>query len=279
MTLNPFKAIYAWGVHFLMKSGPATKTIKLTDFKRLSYEIRPGDVILVAGRSRVSEVIKIVTQSHWSHAALYIGRLHDIESVAHRKVIENHFPCAPNDQLIIESEIGKGTVVTLLSNYQHDHLRICRPKGLRQDDANAVINYCVENLGKEYNVRQIFDLARFMFPWHWLPRRWRSSLFKHNAGKVTKEVCSTLIAKAFTSVDFPILPHIKMEEKGKNFELLHRNPRLYTPSDFDFSPYFDIVKYPLFGIDGSGLYHHLPWNKDKVYHDTPEEVSAVEKKL
>jgi len=261
-----------------MKSGPSVKTVKLTDFKRLSYEIRPGDVILIAGRSRVSEVIKIITQSHWSHAALYIGRLHDIESLAHRKVIESRFPCDPNDQLIIESEIGKGTVVSPLSNYRHDHLRICRPRGLRQDDANKIINYCIENLGREYNVRQIFDLARFLFPWHWLPRRWRSSLFEHNAGEVTKEVCSTLIARAFTSVDFPILPHINTQSQGRKFEMLHRNPRLYTPSDFDFSPYFDIIKYPLFVLDDGGQYHHLPWNRDKVYHDNPEEKSSVEKK-
>ena len=45
------------------------------DFKQLCYEIRPGDIILVEGRSRVSEVIKLITQSPWTHSALYIGHL------------------------------------------------------------------------------------------------------------------------------------------------------------------------------------------------------------
>ena len=39
------------------------------DFERLSFEIRPCDVLLVEGRSRVSEVIKTITQSVWTHSA------------------------------------------------------------------------------------------------------------------------------------------------------------------------------------------------------------------
>lgn len=255
-----------------MKTGPASQVAKLSDFKRLSYEIRPGDVILVSGRSRISEVIKIVTQSHWSHSALYIGRLHDIQSEAHRKIIEDNYNFEPTQQLIIETEIGKGTVVSLLSNYEHEHLRICRPKGLRQEDANTIINFCIEHHGNRYNIRQFLDLARFLFPWHMLPRRWRSSLFQHNAQETTQEVCSTLIAKAFAMVDFPLLPHVRIEEQGQKFELLQRNPRLFTPSDFDFSPYFDIIKYPFFLLDGSSLYRNLPWNKERFYHDNPEKT-------
>ena len=34
--------------------------ISLCDFERLSYELRPGDVILVQGRARISEVIKMI---------------------------------------------------------------------------------------------------------------------------------------------------------------------------------------------------------------------------
>ena len=35
--------------------------------------LRPGDVLLVEGRSRLSLAIKYLTQSTWSHAALYVG--------------------------------------------------------------------------------------------------------------------------------------------------------------------------------------------------------------
>src|SRR5689334_21697563 len=43
------------------------------DIDSLRATLRPGDVILVEGSQRVSEVIKYLTQSSWSHAALYVG--------------------------------------------------------------------------------------------------------------------------------------------------------------------------------------------------------------
>ena len=39
----------------------------------LVYALRPADIILVEGNSRVSSVIKYLTQSTWSHAAMYVG--------------------------------------------------------------------------------------------------------------------------------------------------------------------------------------------------------------
>ena len=35
--------------------------------------LRPGDVILVEGNSRLSAAIKYLTQSTWSHACIYVG--------------------------------------------------------------------------------------------------------------------------------------------------------------------------------------------------------------
>ncbi len=42
----------------------------LSDFEKVRHEVRPCDVVLIEGRSRVAEVIKLITQSSWSHAAL-----------------------------------------------------------------------------------------------------------------------------------------------------------------------------------------------------------------
>src|SRR5215510_7731907 len=39
----------------------------------LAPTLRPGDVLLVEGNTRVSAAIKYLTQSTWSHAALYVG--------------------------------------------------------------------------------------------------------------------------------------------------------------------------------------------------------------
>ena len=78
MGINPAawvgKKIVGWLITEQQPVGPP-----LCDFERVRYEVRPCDVILVEGRSRVSEIIRTVTQSPWSHAALYIGRIHDLD--------------------------------------------------------------------------------------------------------------------------------------------------------------------------------------------------------
>lgn len=262
---------------WLTKEGPPSPT-PLCDFNRLGFELRTGDVMLVEGRSRVSEVIKIITQSPWSHSALYVGRLYDIRDPDLRAVISYHYDGDPEDQLLIEAVMGRGTIVSALSHYRHDHIRICRPSSLAPADAEAVIAYSAKHLGWDYDVRQILDLARFFFPWSFLPRRWRSSLFQHNAGGPTRIVCSTLIAEAYGSVDFPILPFIDRAEDG-SVRFFKRNPRLFAPRDFDYSPYFSIIKYPFLGINDLGLYHRLPWSNEDVYNDERHAFNPAPSKV
>ena len=243
----------------------------MSDFERIKYEVRPCDVLLIEGRNRVSEVIKTITQSRWSHAALYIGRLHDIENEKLRQHISENYFGDLKDQLVVESYLGKGTIVSSIENYQQDHIRICRPKGISHPDAQQVMGYAISHLGIDYNVRQILDLARYFFPWSILPRRWRSSLFENHAGKSTQQICSTLLAEAFASVKFPILPLVKRQEKQIQF--IRRNPKLCTPSDFDYSPYFEIIKYPLFEVSGHAIYRGLPWNSDGALSNDKEGLS------
>lgn len=233
------------------------------DFDRLSFEIRPCDVLLVEGRSRISEVIKTITQSQWTHSALYIGRLHDIEDETTREHVGWLYDGDPGDQLIIEPLLGKGTVVRPLKDYARDHVRICRPAGLSRQDAERVVKFAVKHLGRDYDVRQMLDLARFLFPYAILPRRWRSSLFEYNTGTSTRTVCSTMIASAFSAVQFPILPVAHRGVDG-GIKLYKRNPRLYVPRDFDTSPYFEIIKYPLLGLDDLAVYRQLPWDTEGV---------------
>ncbi len=238
-------------------------SVLLLNFERLCYEIRPGDIILVEGRSKVSEVIKLITQSPWTHAALYIGRLYEIEDETLRQTVAEYSNAEPETQLIIETLLGQGTVVYPLKKYLNSHVRICRPSGLSPRDAQKVIAYAINRLGTGYDVRQLLDLARFMFPYGYLPRRWRSSLFNHNPGDATQTVCSTMLAEAFQSVKFPLLPFAEHLEHGK-VHLYQRNPKLVTPRDFDYSPYFDIIKYPLFGLDDIAIYRHLPWGDTDI---------------
>jgi len=248
------------------------KNMPLSDFDRMRYEIRPGDVILVEGRSPVSEIIKTITLSNWTHSAIYVGRLHNIDDPVLREFILKFYQGGMDDQLIIESQLGVGTIVDNISKYRNDHLRICRPTNITRTDSQKVIAYSINRLGANYNVRQVFDLARFLFPYAILPRRWRSSLFEHNAGTPTHTVCSTMMAEAFASVHYPILPVLHRNEDGQLI-MYKRNTRLITPKDFDYSPYFDVIKYPILDFDELAIYQRMPWGKDGIVLNDEHDLS------
>ena len=220
---------------------------------------------MVEGRSRLSEVIKQITQTPWTHSAFYIGRVSDIQETDLRERIRQFYSGDDNEPLLVEASIGQGTIITPLSSYRNEHLRLCRPHCLAHKDARTIIRHVVRQLGVDYDTRQLLDLARFMFPYNIIPRRWRSTLFEHRPGRQTRSVCSTMLAEAFYSVRFPIIPIIISTGNG-GFSFFRRNPRLFTPKDFDTSPYFDIVKFPRLAVDRIGAYHDFPWaenGKDK----------------
>ena len=259
---------------WLTKEGPPP-TSPLCDFKRLSYELRPADVLLLEGRSRVSNVIKAISQSTWTHAALFIGRIYDIRDPILQQKVRMAYHGDFNEPLMVEALLGQGTIIAPVSKYRRDHLRICRPTGLEPEDAQKVVAHAIQHLGMDYDMRHLLDLARFFFPWAILPRRWRSSLFEHNAGTPTRTVCSSLIASAFNSVNFPILPFINRDDDG-SVRFFKRNPRLFSPRDFDYSPYFDIIKYPYMGMDDLSLYRRLPWSEaDILYNDDERAFTAA----
>jgi hypothetical protein len=60
-----------------------------------------------------------------------------------------------------------------------------------------------------------------------------------------------------------------------NLEVFHRNPYLFTPKDFDYSPYFEIIKYPLFNPEEPlPYYRRLPWTKSGMQHQDGGILSA-----
>lgn len=278
-----FKKLRNWVskkfIHWLTFEHPF-KGIPQCDFERIQYELRSGDVLLIEGRSRISDIIRAITQSSWSHSALYIGRLHDVEDPKLRNLLSTHFHGAPDTQLIIEGIMGQGTIVNDLKIYEKDNIRLCRPRGLSRRDAQKVISFAIRKLGTPYDVRQIIDLARFLLPWNIMPRRFRSILFEHHAGESTRVVCSSMLAEAFGSVEFPILPLLKQNDQ-KAIEFITRNHKLYTPRDFDYSPYFDIIKHPFIEFADYAQYRKLPWNREGlVSHDEvgirPQHAPIIE---
>lgn len=244
----------------------------LCDFDQLVEEVRIGDVLLIEGRSRVSDIIKLLSQSPWSHSILYIGKLSDIRNNDLRNLASHYvLPDDVDKPLILEALFDEGVTLKPVEKYRGEHIRICRPASITNEDSQKVINYALKNLGKTYNTRHIFDLLRFLLPIRLLPRRWLSTLFDPKHGKLHQEICSTMLANAFTSVGFPVRPIIKIDDNN-NIELIRRNPKLFTPSDFDYSPYFEIIKYPIYGDAAAEDYRTLNWNKDGILANNEEDI-------
>jgi hypothetical protein len=251
--------------NYLSMVDSVPKRTYLYDFDQMTKEIKPADVLLVEGHTRIGNLIKLISESTWTHAAIYIGKPGDIEDKTLSEKVLEQSKALSSDQLIIESILGKGTVVSSIDSYKDEHIRILRPVGLLPEDIQEVIAYAINHIGKKYSLRHVFDLARFIFPWRILPRKWRSSLFQHNISQPTEDTCSSMIADAFQSVNFPILPLVLKDEK--EYALVRRNPRLYTPSDFDLSPFFDVIKYPIFPLKEGMTYRDLPWEVHKISDD------------
>lgn len=197
----------------------------------LRKSLEPGDVLLVEGNSHISRVIKYLTQSTWSHAALYVGPVEG----ANTREGEPH--------VLIEAEIGQGVVSAPLSKYYPYHTRICRPIGLSLEDCRTVCSYAIERIGFDYDLRNIIDLMRYLIPLP-VPQRWRRRMIALGSGTPTRLICSALIAQAFEAVRYPILPKItQLESEAARRDILEiRHSSLYAPRDFDISPYFKIVK-------------------------------------
>lgn len=218
------------------------------DLSALAASLRPCDVILVEGDSRFSTGIKYLTQSTWSHAALYVGdRLGDRRSAS-------GVPAC-----VVEADVVEGVRSVGLDAYAGLHLRICRPMSLSPSEAQAVIDHAIARLGHRYDLKNIIDLVRWLLPTPPVPQAWRRRLIALGSGDPTRAICSTLVAQAFQSVRYPILPTVEQRPANDPLcpacaeEILHvRHHSLFVPRDFDVSPYFEIVKPTL----ATGFDHH-----------------------
>lgn len=221
------------------------------DVETLRQTLQPGDVLLFDGNQKISNAIKYLTQSSWSHAALYVGE---------------YGPKTENGELLglVEAIPGEGVITSPLSKHISYHMRICRPVGLTQEEIAKVVRFALNRVGLKYDMRHIFDLARYLFPTPPLPVRWRRRMLALGSGEPTRAICSTLIAEAFQTVRYPILPNVEripwhQHSRGTytQREIFHiRHHSLFTPRDFDVSPYFKIVK-PT--IEAGFNPHRLHW--------------------
>jgi hypothetical protein len=246
---------------YLQKEVPGYEPFTPSDPEQLRSIIAPGDVLLVEGNNRISGIIKYLTQSTWSHSALYVGPIDGAEE-------EDGEP-----HVLIEAYVGDGVISAPLSKYFSYHTRLCRPVGLSYEDRTAVCRYAINRIGFGYDTKNILDLMRFLIPLP-IPQRWRRRMIALGSGDPTKMICSALIAQAFDAVRYPILPRVtRAGSRAARREILHiRDSSLYMPRDFDISPYFEIVKPTIVrGFD----YTSLHWaDKQKPLQEVAGELSV-----
>ncbi len=225
-------------------------SVRTSTWEALEKSLLPGDVLLVEGNTRISATIKFLTQSTWSHAALYLGP-------------DAGLGAAGNGEpyVLIEADLEEGIRPLPLSFYRHTHTRICRPVGLGEEDIRQLADYSMSRLGHQYDMKNVFDLARYLFPTPPVPVRYRHRLLAFGSGDPTRAICSTFIAEAFQRLRYPILPIVKTVPSDdpdcvyERFQPRHHS--LFTPRDFDASPYFRIIKPTL---ENNFDYRSIDWS-------------------
>src|SRR5499426_560271 len=125
---------------YLQRAEQGYEPFTPSDPEALRATLKPGDVLLVEGNNHISGVIKYLTQSTWSHAALYVGPIGERASADGEPLV------------LVEANIGSGVVGSPLSKYFRHHTRICRPIGLTEDDCARVCTYAAERIGFDYDV-------------------------------------------------------------------------------------------------------------------------------
>ncbi len=212
-----FKYIIGLLIAYLEQPSSNVFTSSTHTFEQLRNTLIAGDVILVEGKQRFSAAVKYLTQSNWSHAVLYIG-----------------------EGKVIEADLKFGVVKADVLKFENFHTRICRPVGLSDSDLNIIIDFIQEQQGLSYDIQNIFDLARYLIPVHLVPSRFKRQLLEFGSRDPTKVICSSIIAQAFQKVFYPILP--LQQDIGGEIKYSFRHHSFFTPSDFDRSPYFEVIK-------------------------------------
>ena len=254
---SPLKSVARWLggqlSRYLSQASHSHGTAAPTDPIRLMACLQPGDVLLVEGQTRVSVAIKYLTQSTWSHAALFVGGATGLIDARGRP------------KAFVEADIREGVRAVSVDEFAGLHCRVCRPVGLSPAEIDAVVGFVTARLGHQYDLKNVIDLARYLFPTPPVPVRWRRRMIAFGSGDPTRAICSTLIAQAFQSVRYPILPIVQAVPSqdpmcpGCMDEILRvRHHSLFVPRDFDVSPYFAVIKPTL----ASGFDHRqLAWHE------------------
>lgn len=147
---------------------------------KLEKILQKGDIILVhtpfkfyKPSTLISVAIRNITDSHWNHAAMYVG-----------------------NGKIIEAVLPYVTIVDL-NTYQNKDICVLRHKRSNEINLEKLIKDVKSFEGQTYDVYQLFDLAKLFI----LNKRERSEIY---AGKVNRFICSEVAGKPYYNQGFKV---------------------------------------------------------------------------
>jgi hypothetical protein len=195
----------------------------------LAAVLDPGDVLLTDGNTRCAAIVRSLSGSRWSHVSIYVGPLE-----------------AASDPLcVVEADVAAGVRSIRLSELNARRVRVLRPVVLSDQERLRLAQWVVSRIGSDYDVAHAWFLARRAVARR-LPvlRRSQPSVMAKSA---TRFICSTLIARAFILIGYPILPLDAAAGPGGPQD--HVN---VTPADFEAASVFTVVWPP-----GEAQSHHI----------------------
>lgn len=228
--------------------------------------LKPCDIILMEGDLRYSQIIKYVTQSQWTHCGIYIGDAYEPYEA---------YDLKGDHKSVIEVLLSDGTVVSPLKSFYGFNTRILRPVGLTAQDKKYIVNYCLERVGTSYDISNVLNL--FLKHTPFLRMFFKKKEAQLGSDDPDEVICSSLIAQAFQSISYPILPDSSRlrdasgyrsgvsfleQEQTEIQEMRKRHYSLFTPKDFDLSPFFQVIKPTL---EEGFNYKSLNWLDDSYY--------------
>lgn len=173
--------------------------------------LRPGDIVLVQGRTRVAKYIGKLTKSQWTHAALVTYHTDD----------HGYYKG-------IQAEIGTRTGYIDLGTLRHSKMCILRPVNMTGADITKTLRHAETHIGMLYNLRHILDWLRYLvMPTEFL-RRAKSCLFNKTLMPRDREICTYMIAKSYQAGGVRLADNLRTIAPGdlynhNEFEVVHED--------------------------------------------------------
>ncbi len=164
--------------------------LRKKDFKRSRKVIQPGDLVLVAGHTRI---MSLVTHDFVSHSLLYVGNKKLVHSIA--------------------DGVQEMKFVKLFKEY--DTLMILRPKNITQSQVTKSIDFVSKQLGKPYDFEFVPGEKEF-FCTQLINDAYKHSGFKTGVSNFIKNSAGMrmpLKAKGFLKGNFKVIFYSNSLEK------------------------------------------------------------------